>query len=102
MEGEGICVAIRVRPLNDREVNGGQSSVFRVKQNCVEQISKEGVPLEGQLYHYDKVFGESSSNKDVYSYVARDVVKGVVQGINGTIFACKPACLRFKLVMKLF
>ena len=87
--GEGICVAIRMRPLNDREISGGQASVFRVKQNSVEQINKEGQALEGQLYHYDKVFNESSSNKEVYSYIAHDVVRGVVQGINGTIFACK-------------
>jgi hypothetical protein len=86
--GEGICVAIRMRPLNDRELSGGLSSVFRVKQNSVEQV-KDGQTLEGQVYHYDKVFGETSTNSDVYSYVARDVVKGVVHGINGTIFACK-------------
>ena len=87
--GEGICVAIRMRPLNERELNGGQSSVFRVKQNSVEQLSKEGTPVEGQNYNYDKVFAENHGNADVYDGIGRDVVKGVVKGINGTIFACK-------------
>ena len=87
--GEGISVAIRMRPLNERELNGGQSSVFRVKQNSVEQLTKEGLPVEGQFYNYDKVFGETSGNADVYGGIARDVVKGVIRGINGTIFACK-------------
>ena len=86
---EGICVAIRMRPLNERELNGGQVPVFRVKENTVEQMTKEGQAIDGQLYHYNQVFGETAQNKDVYSYIARDVVRGVVQGINGTIFACK-------------
>ena len=87
--GEGISVAIRMRPLNEREINGGQSSIFRVKQNSVEQLTKEGQPVEGQLYNYDKVFGEGSINADVYTGIAKEVVKGVIKGINGTIFACK-------------
>jgi centromeric protein E len=85
--GEGISVAIRMRPLNDREINGGQSSVFRVKHNSVEQLTKEGQPIEGQTYNYNQVFGEAAGNKDVYTGIAKDVVKGVVGGINGTIFA---------------
>ena len=87
---EGICVAIRMRPLNDREISSGQEKIF----NCVKQSNsicqlKDGQPLEGQTYYYDKVFDGSSITQDVYSSVAKDIVKGVVHGINGTIFACK-------------
>lgn len=88
---EGICVAIRMRPLNDRELTGGQEQIFRCISgyNAIAQTGKDGQLVEGQTYYYDKVFDESSSTTDVFSYVARDIVRGVVQGINGTIFACK-------------
>ena len=87
---EGICVAIRMRPLNDRELSGGQEAVFRCtpKDNRVAQI-KDNQTVEGQTYHYDKVFDEHATTAEVYTHVGRNAVKNVAAGINGTIFACK-------------
>ena len=87
-QSEGICVAIRMRPLNEREITGGQEAVFRCmpQHNSVAQL-KEGQVLDS--YYYDKVFGPSAQTAEVYSHVAKDIVKKVVSGINGTIFACK-------------
>jgi kinesin family protein 5 len=87
-QAEGICVAIRMRPLNEREINGGQEAVFRcmTTQNSVVQL-KDGQPVD--TYFYDKVFDPNANTVEVYSHVARDIVKNVVSGINGTIFACK-------------
>eukprot|EP01041_Mallomonas_annulata_P002987 gene2987-5859_t len=86
---EGICVAIRLRPLNSREINSGQASVFQClpEYNSITQQNKDGQPIEGQFYQYDKVFNEESSTDEVYSYIAKDIVTGVAHGINGTIFA---------------
>lgn len=87
---EGICVAIRMRPLNDREISGGQEGVFRCtsKDNRISQL-KDGQVVEGQTYYYDKVFDERATTAEVYTHVGRDAVKNVAAGINGTIFACK-------------
>jgi hypothetical protein len=87
---EGICVAIRMRPLNDRETSGGQEAVFRCapRENRISQI-KDNQVVEGQTYHYDKVFDERATTAEVYTHVGRDAVKNVAAGINGTIFACK-------------
>jgi hypothetical protein len=49
---------------------------------------KDGIPVEGQVYQYDKVFDELGTTENVYGYAAQDIVKGVASGINGTIFAC--------------
>jgi hypothetical protein len=86
---EGICVGIRMRPLNDREKASGQERIFRCQSsfNAVSQL-KDDQPVEGQTFYYDKVFNEDSTTKDVYAHIARDIVKGVTHGINGTIFAC--------------
>ena len=85
---EGIQVAIRVRPLNEREITGGQSVSFQalVGQNAVAQL-RDGMPMEGQTYLYDKVFDEKATTAEVYTHIARDAVKNVANGINGTIFA---------------
>ena len=91
-QSEGICVAIRMRPLNEREVNSGQEKIFKCQtdRNAVCQTYRDSdQPVEGQVYHYDKVFDESSSTDDVYSYIGSNLVKGVMSGMNATIFACK-------------
>ncbi len=78
-----------MRPLNERELSSNQEQIFRSipGYNSVAQINHQGQVVEGQTYYYDKVFDENSSTTDVYSYVASDVVKGVLSGINGTVFA---------------
>lgn len=87
---EGICVGIRIRPLNEREVSSGQQPIFRClpQSNTIYQV-KDGTPVEGQTYNYDKVFDETSTTDAVYDYSGQAIVKGVANGINGTIFACK-------------
>lgn len=86
---EGICVAIRMRPLNERENSSGQQSIFRClpNTNTIYQF-KESVPVEGQSFNYDKVFDESASTETVYEYTGKRIANGVVNGINGTVFAC--------------
>ena len=90
---EGICVGIRCRPLNERELNNGQDKIFKCfkERNAISQV-KENQPVEGQTYFYDKVFDESSTTVEVYTHIGKDIVNGVMNGINGTIFACKNCC----------
>lgn len=87
---DGICVAIRMRPLNEREITSGQENIFKcvTDQNAIVQM-KDGQIVEGVSYAYDKVFNGTASTNEVYSHIAEDIVEKVVQGVNGTIFACK-------------
>lgn len=87
---EGICVAIRMRPLNERENLGGQEAAFKctIKDNRVSQL-KDGQAIDGQTYFYDRVFDEKASTAEVYTHIGKDAVRNVAAGINGTIFACK-------------
>lgn len=88
---EGICVAIRMRPLNEREITSGQQSIFRCppNTNSIYQCKDGSTPIEGQTYNYDKVFDETCSTESVYEYSGKKIVTGVASGINGTVFACK-------------
>ena len=86
---DGICVAIRMRPMNERELSSGQLPVFRCipQHNAISQLGRDGQALDVQTYQYDKVFDESTTSDDVYKYSAKKIVQGVANGINGTIFA---------------
>eukprot|EP01042_Synura_sphagnicola_P009343 gene9343-11995_t len=85
---EGICVGIRMRPLNDRELTSGQQKLFQCvpSTNAVAQM-RDNAPVDGQVYYFDKVFDERSSTGDVYAHIGKNIVQGVMNGINGTIFA---------------
>ena len=88
-EGQSINVAIRMRPLNKREVGDGQEERFQSVpgQNTIVQVNEEGEALATQAYTYDHVFDSEKTTEDVYGSMAQDLVDGVVEGINGTIFA---------------
>lgn len=75
-----------MRPLNERERNSGQEKIFQVDGNSVSHMN-HGQPVE--TFSYDKVFDETISTEKVYAHIAKDIVAGVLKGINGTIFACK-------------
>ena len=85
---EGICVGIRIRPLNEKEKRDGQEKIFVSTENTVSQVFN-GQAVDNQTYSYDKVFSETCSTREIYSNIALQIVKGVMDGINGTIFACK-------------
>lgn len=81
---ERIRVAIRLRPLNEREISQGQIAAFNISGNTVQYPSD---PKHNTTV--DAVFDEQSTNDMIYDAMARKIVKGAVEGVNGTIFACK-------------
>ena len=93
---EEISVSIRMRPMNEREINANQEKIFacQIASNSVQQVSKGEQPVENQTYYFDKVFDCDTTTTEVYNSIAKDIVKDVVKGINGTIFACKDKILR--------
>ena len=88
-EKEGICVAIRMRGLNDRELRAGCSPIFKcLPGDRVALLSeKDGNPVERDTYQYDKVFDSGANTEQVYGHAGKRLVEGVVTGINATIFA---------------
>ena len=97
---EGIKVAIRVRPLNDREVRDGQGTIYQC-QTTTNSIAQINQSADVQPYFYDKVFDEKATTIDLHDYVAKDIVSDVVRGINGTIFACKDNSSTSSLIIML-
>lgn len=79
-----IHVAVRVRPLNARELQQDALPAWAVDDNGHVHLTRGG---NAPAYAFDTVHGDSSSNQEVYTSLARPVVQAAISGINGTIFA---------------
>jgi len=83
---ERIKVSVRCRPMNQKEKMEGY-------QNCVEVDSDRGEVSVHQpnapkrTFWYDKAYGVSSTQEQVFQETAMPIVESVCQGYNGTIFA---------------
>ena len=83
---ERIKVSVRCRPMNDKERKEGY-------QSCVQVDSERGeviVTIPNQPirnFFYDKTYGVTSTQEQVFQETAMPIVESVCQGYNGTIFA---------------
>ncbi|GAB4823550.1 hypothetical protein N2152v2_010596 [Parachlorella kessleri] len=80
-----VCVAVRFRPLSDKERNRGDREVWGpLGSNTVGILEDVGVKVK---YAYDYVFDGGISNTTVYKTIGSRIVKSSLDGINGTVFA---------------
>ncbi|EFJ37428.1 hypothetical protein SELMODRAFT_77786 [Selaginella moellendorffii] len=79
---ENISVTVRFRPMSEREIHRGDNAAWYVDGDIVRSEFNPSV-----AYTFDKVFGASATTRNVYDTVARNVVRGAMEGINGTVFA---------------
>ncbi|XP_010619620.1 kinesin-1 heavy chain [Fukomys damarensis] len=75
-----IKVMCRFRPLNESEVNRGDKYVAKFQGD-------DTVVIASKPYAFDRVFQSSTSQEQVYNDCAKKIVKDVLEGYNGTIFA---------------
>ena len=97
-----ILIAIRIRPLNDSEKEDSDYKTIKITSNDSLTIS---IPTEYSLeqrnkvnhikikkektskYHYDFVFGENTTQSQVYRTTTYNLLTKVLEGYNATIFA---------------
>ncbi|KAG9476464.1 hypothetical protein GDO78_003162 [Eleutherodactylus coqui] len=75
-----IKVMCRFRPLNDSEVVRGDRYIAKFQ-------AEDTVVIASKPYIFDRVFQSNTSQEQVYNTCARAIVKDVLEGYNGTIFA---------------
>ncbi|KAM9307967.1 kinesin-1 heavy chain [Gastrophryne carolinensis] len=75
-----IKVMCRFRPLNESEVVRGDKYVAKFQGD-------ETVLIASKPYVFDRVFQSATSQEQVYNACAKAIVKDVLEGYNGTIFA---------------
>ncbi|CAL8251957.1 unnamed protein product [Arctogadus glacialis] len=75
-----IKVLCRFRPLN-------QSEILRGDQFIPKFLADDTVSVGGKSYAFDRVFPTNTTQEQVYNTCAKQIVKDVLGGYNGTIFA---------------
>ncbi|XP_037906413.1 kinesin-like protein KIF3A [Hermetia illucens] len=89
-ELENVRVVVRVRPMDKQEIESGTQNIVKVdKINRSVTVLKPGATANEppKTYYFDNVFGEDSSQIDLYVDTARPIVDKVLEGYNGTILA---------------
>ncbi|KAF3836166.1 hypothetical protein F7725_028724, partial [Dissostichus mawsoni] len=75
-----IKVVCRFRPLNRSELARGDIYVPKFQgEDCVQ--------MGGKPYYFDRVFQSETTQVQFYNAVAQKIVRDVLEGYNGTIFA---------------
>ncbi|XP_041027557.1 kinesin-like protein KIN-7K, chloroplastic isoform X3 [Juglans microcarpa x Juglans regia] len=80
---ENVTVTVRFRPLSPREIRQGEEIAWYADGETI--VRNEHNP--SIAYAYDRVFGPTTTTRNVYDVAAQHVVSGAMEGISGTIFA---------------
>ncbi|CAL4066577.1 unnamed protein product, partial [Meganyctiphanes norvegica] len=79
--------SIRCRLPTDEEGRMSRSKRVEFEFGPPQSQDAYGFALAGKTYMFDRVIKPSASQEKVYDIVAKDIVKDVLSGYNGTIFA---------------
>ncbi|KAJ2278587.1 hypothetical protein J3F81_000397 [Coemansia sp. RSA 371] len=85
-----INVAIRVRPLNQREQRSSAaiSAPWHFQRDTITQRAHaDGRPVNGNSFTFDKVFDPKDTTRQVYDDIVKNIITSSMGGFNGTIFA---------------
>ncbi|KAK2822384.1 hypothetical protein Q5P01_022449 [Channa striata] len=88
-----ICVCVRKRPLNNKEINRKEIDVVSVpgKGALLVHEPKQKVDLtkylDNQIFHFDYSFDETTTNDLVYKFTAKPLVQSIFDGCMATCFA---------------
>ncbi|TKR82992.1 hypothetical protein L596_016656 [Steinernema carpocapsae] len=75
-----VKVCIRVRPLSAKELNQGD-------KEQLECYNRDQIAVAGRFFTFDRVFGNTSSQDDVYDTCASPLVDNLFKGFHCTILA---------------
>ncbi|XP_048448842.1 kinesin-like protein KIF27 isoform X1 [Rhincodon typus] len=82
MEEIAVKVAVRIRPLLPKEILHNHQVCVRVVPN-----TQQVVIGKDRAFTFDFVFGQKSSQEDIYSACVKPLVISVIEGYNATVFA---------------
>ena len=94
-----VQVLARFRPENDYErSNRGEVAVRFSDDGCqVRLVSGLGlpgshglsIPGDSHRFDFDRIFDPTASQATIFEHVGQPLVEAVLEGYNGTIFACE-------------
>ncbi|XP_044349023.1 kinesin-like protein KIN-8A [Triticum aestivum] len=92
--GSRIMVFVRLRPMSRKEKEAGSKTCVKIvnkKDVYLTELASENDYLRlkrvrGRHFCFDASFPDSTAQAEVYSTSTADLVEGVLQGRNGTVF----------------
>ncbi|EFO61016.1 Kinesin-16 [Giardia lamblia P15] len=90
-EDANFRVVVRIRPLIDREKAAGDRIIVSASDAQVVIKEQTGNPAidtyaPQHRFTFDRVFGPSTTQEEIFNSYVKDTVELVLQGINSTIF----------------
>ncbi|KAL7606073.1 hypothetical protein Lser_V15G18652 [Lactuca serriola] len=86
---EKIFVAVRLRPLNEKEITKNDLSDWECinKTTIVYKSNQSDRPMYPNAFTFDRVYGFDSTTKQLYDDGVKAIALFVLNGINSSIFA---------------
>lgn len=84
-EVDNVKVAIRLRPLSDKETQRNMKEAVKLDQ-LSGQVMVKNPKAHGEIektFTFDTVLGPETKQVDVYNETARPIVESVLEGYNG-------------------
>jgi len=83
---ERVQVSVRIRPFNDSEKELDPTTPIKSidQKNNSLRIQKD---YDTKSFSYDHIYPEESNQAEIFEETSKNVVKSVLAGYNGTIFA---------------
>jgi len=86
-KNEAVKVAIRCRPLNDKETTQGHVKIVNINKARGEISVQKPQSGEAKQFTFDLVYGDDAEQGNIYVESSSPIVANVLEGYNGTIFA---------------
>ena len=89
-----ITVAIRIRPLNKNELEVSPVEGIKIINNFSLLVStessinnKKSNQIKEKQFFFDYVFDKTSSQQQIYENTTKNLLSGLIDGFNATVFA---------------
>ena len=86
-KNEAVKVAIRCRPLNEKEVSQGHTKIVHINHARGEINVMKGEGEEPKQFTFDMAYGDEATQGEIYGESSAPIIANVLEGYNGTIFA---------------
>ncbi len=80
---DGVKVVARFRPLNKIELGRGGKCSTSLTDDAVNLTTQDGAV---HVFSFDKVFGTTSTQEQVYEYTGRPLLANLFNGYNCSLF----------------
>jgi uncharacterized protein YabN with tetrapyrrole methylase and pyrophosphatase domain len=81
-----VSVGVRIRPRNEKEINANMPVFFRKSNDgsSVEELDENSYAMKH--WPYDHVFGDDSTNEEIFNSVGMKLVDAALEGYNTVMF----------------